>query len=361
MKKNDTRRRERLLGSFFYHIALTTFSINAFAAPADGLIFWNEADKDPNIILSNGGLDIEISSDATTPVGVRINRPMYPGEGPYYLEMTNLYASGNTYSFGLATADAVLQGLDVEDTVVITPFSTNYPAVGVVVDYRSEYPIIHFFGDDGSGLVHLESQKMRDHHGPVYLYLSAYRNGTAVEGQPQHRLSFGTVEPFTYDADTTVQLGIYQGHLDLEYGWPIDDEHPTISITSGNQVTLEGGSLTFMGAASDAESGDLSAAINWYLDDVLVATGSSAIMTPSTGTHSVRAEVQDSLGQISRATARADVIVNSGLDHDRDGLLFFEEIDLGTDPGVRDTDADDYHDDVKQLQSALSRALRKTN
>ena len=31
----------------------------------------------------------------------------------YYLEMRNLFATGNTYSFGIATSDALLQGLSV--------------------------------------------------------------------------------------------------------------------------------------------------------------------------------------------------------------------------------------------------------
>jgi extracellular elastinolytic metalloproteinase len=74
---------------------------------------------------------------------------------------------------------------------------------------------------------------------------------------------------------------------------------PTVTITAppdGTTVT-EGTSINFTGTASDAEDGDLTAAISWSSNlDGALGTGGSVNATLSVGTHTVTASVTDSGG-----------------------------------------------------------------
>ncbi|MGD2167438.1 MAG: hypothetical protein PVF63_04975, partial [Gammaproteobacteria bacterium] len=351
MDTTDGRLTRWLLCSICFTV-LSFSSVSGSAAPADGLIFWNPADKDPDVLLTNGNLDVGVSPATTAYVGVRSNRPIYPGEGIYYLELRNFVPTGNFMSFGIATADAPLQGHDVAGTVAFT-FGLGYtiPAIGMIVDYRGEYPMVHLFLDQGAGPEHFDTRSMRDFHGPVYIYLSTARNASVGPGQPQHRLSFGTAESFTYGPDSAISQLFFDGADELEAGWPIDDQHPQVTIASGNRVTVEGGNLSFSAFANDAESGDITASVSWFLDDVPVGSGGSLVTTPSAGSHVVRAEVLDSVGQRAFDTVRADVLTNEAEDSDNDGIPYYVEIDNGTNPGARDTDLDGLSDSEEITQS----------
>jgi hypothetical protein len=314
------------------------------SAPADGLVYWNPADKDPNIVLSNNNLDIEVSRGAPDAVGVRSNRPISQGEGFYYLEIADLYGNSH-YAVGIANASAVLQGrTGIEGTASIPIYGTVPEVLAIAVDYRGAYPIVHLMADRGNGLEHLQTIPFRDEYGPVYLYISAIRHGSAVEGEPQFRLNFGDASPFFYGPNEILQVAAYYGHLGVEYGWPIDNAHPVANISANSTVALEGQSLSFSVTADDPEDGDVSSSVNWFLDGQATGSGSSITVSPEAGSHILSAVAEDSLGQPATATVTLNIDINEGLDRDNDGLLYFEELELGTNPSLRDTDSDGLYD-----------------
>ena len=332
-------------------LVLSFSSASSNAAPADGVVFWNPADRDPDILLSNGNMDIGVPSTAADYIGVRSNRPINPGEGIYYLELSTSISTGNFMGFGIATADAALQGLGVDETAVLTIVGQNdVPAIGMIVDYRGEFPIVYFFRDLGAGTELVSTESMRDFHGPVYLYLSTRRNNLSSESQPLFRLNYGTVEAFQLDPAAAVAELSFDVIDELDYGWPIDDQRPQVTIASGNRVTAEGGNLLFSAFANDAESGDITASVNWFLDDVPVGTGGGLFISPSAGTHIVRAEVLDSVGQRAFDSVRAEVLSNEALDSDYDGIPYYVEIENGTNPGARDSDFDGLSDSEETAQ-----------
>jgi hypothetical protein len=90
---------------------------------------------------------------------------------------------------------------------------------------------------------------------------------------------------------------------------------PSIAITApadGSSV-IEGTPLTFTGAASDNEDGDLSAAITWTSSlDGALGTGASVNATLSLGSHTVTAGVSDVGGQQSSASINVTVTSLAG-------------------------------------------------
>jgi hypothetical protein len=90
------------------------------------------------------------------------------------------------------------------------------------------------------------------------------------------------------------------------------DTTPELTIvTPGDGAALEpGASTTFTGTATDAESGDLSATINWTSSrDGDLGTGATVISTLTTGEHVITATVVDPAGRT--ATASIDVTVDA--------------------------------------------------
>jgi len=86
---------------------------------------------------------------------------------------------------------------------------------------------------------------------------------------------------------------------------------PTVSIVAPAEGTTvgEGASITFSGTATDAEDGELSAAITWTSDlDGEFGTGASVAATLSAGTHAITASVTDAGGLT--ASASISVILN---------------------------------------------------
>ena len=156
--------------NIFFCLLINLILINAVsAAPADGLVFWNPADKDSNVALSNNNLDIEILRAASGPVGVRSNRAISQGEGFYYLEIADLF-TGSHYAVGVGNANAPLQGIDnIADTASHELYGSGPAVLGVAVDYRGTYPVVHLMCDKGSGLEHIRTMVFRDEFGPVFL------------------------------------------------------------------------------------------------------------------------------------------------------------------------------------------------
>ncbi len=79
------------------------------------------------------------------------------------------------------------------------------------------------------------------------------------------------------------------------------NEPPTAAIAApadGSSVP-ERQSVSFSGTATDAEEGDLTASLTWTssLDDTIGTGGSFSTSTLSVGTHTITAQVTDSLGE----------------------------------------------------------------
>jgi hypothetical protein len=90
---------------------------------------------------------------------------------------------------------------------------------------------------------------------------------------------------------------------------------PTVSITSPVDGTseTEGVSVSFAATASDAEDGDLTAAIAWTsdLDGAIGSGGSLALATLSAGLHTITASIVDSLGEPASDQLTLTIAVNA--------------------------------------------------
>ena len=79
------------------------------------------------------------------------------------------------------------------------------------------------------------------------------------------------------------------------------NEPPTAAIAApaDGSSAAEGQSVSFSGTATDAEEGDLTASLTWTssLDDTIGTGGSFSTSTLSVGTHTITAQVTDSLGE----------------------------------------------------------------
>ena len=84
----------------------------------------------------------------------------------------------------------------------------------------------------------------------------------------------------------------------------------TISAPANNSAFLAGSAITFTGTASDAEDGNLTAALTWTssIDGTLGSGGSISTSSLSTGTHTITASVTDAGG--GQGTAVITVTVN---------------------------------------------------
>jgi hypothetical protein len=95
----------------------------------------------------------------------------------------------------------------------------------------------------------------------------------------------------------------------------ITNNPPTVSITSpANGASIDSGAIiSFDGAASDNEDGDLSGDMVWASDlQGQIATGGSFTALLSDGTHTITAEVTDSGG--SAASESTTITVGGGSD-----------------------------------------------
>jgi subtilisin family serine protease len=115
---------------------------------------------------------------------------------------------------------------------------------------------------------------------------------------------------------------------------------PGIQVLSplpGAQV-IEGLGLALAGVASDVEDGDLSAAITWTSSlDGAVATGASATVSLSPGTHTLGASVTDSDGHSPTNPPQLTVTVLP--DHDGDGVPSnLDNCPMTANPDQADTD-----------------------
>lgn len=90
-----------------------------------------------------------------------------------------------------------------------------------------------------------------------------------------------------------------EGFLPISVAPAPVNQAPVVSITSpaDQAVVTEGDTVTLQGSASDAEDGDLSAAIVWTSDvDGTLGTGANVATTLSAGPHTITASATDSGG-----------------------------------------------------------------
>ncbi|MFL0803414.1 MAG: hypothetical protein K6L81_06825 [Agarilytica sp.] len=337
-------------------VALTMMLManTATAAPTDGIIFWSDTDKHADIALSGDQLTVTSTAGQYQEIAVRGNRPINPGEGFYYFEISSPLASW--YGAGVATAVASLSDLGG-----FTPNTAAYnqegriahngsftsglinPAdtVGIAVDYRGSSPLIHFIGaEEGGAAQYIGNADMSGISDPIYFFLSiADHVGAGVE----HVINLGG-SAFVYDPAPVIDSGVFRGSVGLKMGWPIDNEAPVVTVVEGDAVSLEGNNTVFTASASDAESGDLTANIQWFLGETLVGTGATVSVSPIAGTYELTAHVEDGAQLQASQSVALTVTSDDSEDHDFDGMTLAQEILAGSNPARWDTDQDGLND-----------------
>ncbi len=333
-----------LRGALFAVMALSSlFSAFSWSSAADGVVFWNDADKHADIGLSVDGLSISVNGGSE--IGVRSNRGFSQGEGYYYFEISSAVTA--VASIGVVTAS---QSLDASvfqaDDNAIWRGNTNASnaVIGVAVDYRGLYPVVHFLSGDDQSVTYQSTVDMQGIHEPVYIFISSNN----ASGGFQHTLNLGATS-FVLDYDAGIQQGVYRGNDGIEGGWPTDDEHPTLTIVEGNVAQLAFGSVDLTVNAQDAEDGDVSASVLWLLNDVAVGSGASITVSPPAGTNTLTALAIDSVGNVTPAQVTIHMVVDDSEDQDYDGFSYAEEIILGSNPAHRDTDKDGLADNEEVL------------
>ena len=84
---------------------------------------------------------------------------------------------------------------------------------------------------------------------------------------------------------------------------------PSVSITApADGATLQAGEISLSGTASDAEDGNLSAAIEWISGSDLLGTGSNVSTSLAEGSHDITASVSDSDGASASASVSVTVV-----------------------------------------------------
>jgi LmbE family N-acetylglucosaminyl deacetylase/regulation of enolase protein 1 (concanavalin A-like superfamily) len=324
-----------------------------------GFIHWSETDKNPYIQLTEDKMGIIINGGGAK--GVRSNYPLSPGAGFYYFELETIQDNVG-FGFGVATAAASLNGVGGQDdqSVVIDDTGgvnyngqrvfavsgSSFPKVyGIGVDYRGDYPVVHYIGQSTaqSGLEFLTSVPMRSVHEALYIYMY----GVNMKEGEQARLSFGFASPLIYDPVAGMELGYYNGAAGLQAGWPIPDESPNIVLADQAVVILSGDSTSLIASANDVEDGVLTSQIEWLYAGSPIGSGASIMVSPAVGQHNYTARVQDQWGQQASRTVQLTVIVDSGADTDGDGLSYAQEQTAGTNPAYSDTDKDGLSDSAE--------------
>ncbi|MFL0810905.1 MAG: DUF1349 domain-containing protein [Agarilytica sp.] len=348
-------------------ILVCAIPLVANGAPTDGLIHWSATDKHSNIQISPDGLSV--TSVGSGRAGVRSNRPVYPGEGFYYFEIDSTSVS-IAYDIGVATAAEVLDTSPISSGQSAILLSNgqishgtgwhgsaggNPDVTGVALDYRGDYPVVHFLARlEGGSEIGVSSIVMDSViNEPVYMFLNT--SPTNVGGAHVLNMDRNT---FALDYETLIQEAAYQGHQGLLPGWPIDNDEPQAQILEGDVVALSGETIDLTVLGTDTESGDVSASAQWVLDGVSVGSGSSLQITPAVGEHRIAVQVEDAIGQLSlQVNARITVIADGNIDSDWDTLSYNDELVLGTNPARYDTDQDgiaDHEESVHGTSAVLA-------
>ncbi|PCK07317.1 MAG: hypothetical protein COA42_14940 [Alteromonadaceae bacterium] len=333
---------------------LCGISITAHAAPTDGVIFWSDTDKHSDIVLSEAQMTVATTAPLRDVAAVRGNRAITPGEGFYYFEVENILSS--RFSIGVASATAPLdqlggqsdqsvsindEGRAAYDGRYLGSLANPEPTFGVALDYRGDSPIIHFIGAElGQPASLLRTIEMENFHDPLYLYLAVSdRVGLGV----LHRLNLDGND-FTFDAAAILDTEFYRASAELQYGWPIDNDKPTITTDITKVVAFVGDTINISATALDNESGNISATTQWFLDGAYIGSGADQSLSPSLGEHTLVALAQDEAELQAQSSVKITIINDDSLDNDHDGLSYAQELIANSNPAIRDSDNDGFAD-----------------
>ncbi|MCA9576737.1 MAG: hypothetical protein KC668_14935 [Myxococcales bacterium] len=289
--------------------------------------------------------------------GVRSDVAVAPGSGVFYFEGHRTSDELGPYGVGVCSAQHPIEGSSVGTTdqafgVTATGgidhanmFQGLFDAeeteyYGMVVDYRGANPIVHAIVKDFDWNA-LEVRPyvartltMTQVTTPVYILAAGLRTvvGPEVEINPGNDT---TNFPFAYDPDALLRAAGFSDTADaLVMGWgsayagPVDDA-PALSVSLA-QSASNGATVTVTASATDAEDGDLTAAITWellsspyYEGRVTGSGGSFTFDAVGVGVHPARARVVDAAGQVTEAIVRVTVT---------DPLPTFATVQLAQDP-----------------------------
>ncbi|MEM9070803.1 MAG: hypothetical protein AAGE52_20005 [Myxococcota bacterium] len=310
-------------------------SITVNAAPAICELSRTDISPDPEIAVTPDGLAVEMTTISA--VGVRSDCSVGPSasavyyfEGsiaPYECDPADapegcVDTPFQLMSFGVGTATLSFAGSPGEtdqgfsldtggayfyDGMFLGAFdrySTN--TYGFVVDYRSATPTVHLITDNYGSPTVTHTQALPEVTTPLFAMLTGGRRKVGVDAQ----FNFGgdtTNRPFRFDADAVLRangLASVADALVPGYGGTAAgtlNARPSLSVSADVSIPL-GDSVTVTATATDAEDGNLTAAIAW--EDLATVYGSrttgsggSFMVTPTQlGRHPLRATVFDSAG-----------------------------------------------------------------
>jgi hypothetical protein len=211
---------------------------------------------------------------------------------------------------------------------------------GFAVDYRGTRPIVHVI----IGGAVARTMTLQDVFTPLFPML--YGNPTAP--QLANSVNFGA-KPFAYDARTILQAaGVDASQFVTGWG---DANRPEslpvslagISIASASTTVAVGLGATLTATATEVDGNDLSSAVAWtdVMGSAVGAGANFAVNTNLVGAHNVTATIVDADGKSHAAHAVINVV---DVDTDGDGLFDSQEIALGTDRNLADTDSDGMND-----------------
>jgi hypothetical protein len=261
---------------------------------------------------SSDALDLYYAADATSPSWVYITTIVPPSGGAHTLSATYTLPSGglqavraNFRYVGSASPCSTGSYDDHDDLVFAVNTGGNTPPVVTITDppdgstYFEGDPVT-FVGtaiDAEDGDISSSISWSSDLDG-------ALGTGATITTST---LSLGT---HTITASAT-DSGSLTGTDSITVTIEVFNTPPTVTITAPptGSTYEEGESTTFVGTATDAEDGDISASIAWSSDiDGALGTGATITVTLSPGTHTITASVTDSGGLSDTDTIT--VIVN---------------------------------------------------
>ncbi|CAM2009204.1 hypothetical protein [Acanthopleuribacter pedis] len=169
-------------------------------------------------------------------------------------------------------------------------------------------------------------------------------------------------------AYTPTQLGVHSIHVTItDSGGETDSASlaltvvgentlPTVTIAESDLDVVQGNAVTLTATATDAEDGDLGAAVVWTDDNGDdTATGAVFTFTPTNiGAHVITATVTDGNDGVASDSVTVTVLDPATVDSDNDGLNDALEAQNGTDPNDPDSDDDGLTDGQEVLTLATN-------
>ncbi len=354
-------------------VLLTGFCLTLLAPVSHAeLTFLSSTDKYSSIQLTSDKLGVSYTEFNNR--SVRSTKAVQPGSGFYYFEGTRYVTANIGWAVTTATPGLSAQlGLDNQSLAINTGNGTFWSSnafqgnivnvdttYGIAVAYRGAHPIVHVIGvaTVGGPDVYLGSYTLSAVTDPVYIGIW----GAGPAGQLRQRINAGDnlgTSPFRYDPVAVLTAAYYHpinGEDELVLGWGTPDpglnRFPVLTPGPPQTVVL-GNAVTVGASASDAEDGNLSAAVSYLADEGPTGSGPSFQWTPTTlGDHLVTLTITDSGGASRSATIAVTVIASTAVDNDGDGLDFAAELLLGTNPSLADTDGDGLLDGKEAIYYA---------